>query len=126
MRFLLDTHVLVWWAEEDEALPSTVRSALADPANDVFFSAVSTAELSIKSALGKLDVAEHLLGTTPDESFAELPLTSRHAAVLAHLPPHHRDPFDRMLVAQALVEGLVLVTVDERVRAYDVPVFPPR
>ncbi|KQS66628.1 type II toxin-antitoxin system VapC family toxin [Modestobacter sp. Leaf380] len=127
MRFLLDTHVLVRWAGGDESLlPDPVRRALADSTDDVFFSAVTTAELAVESALGKLDVADHLLGTSPDESFTELPLTSAHAAVLAHLPPHHRDPSDRMLIAQALVEGLVLVTVDDSVHRYDVPVSPPR
>lgn len=126
MRFLLDTHILVWWAGAEQDLPAGVGSALSAPANDVFFSAVSAVELAVKAALGKLDIDDRLLGTSPDDSFTELPLTSAHAAVLAHLPPHHRDPFDRMLIAQALVEGLVLVTVDESVRRYDVPVFPPR
>lgn len=126
MRLLLDTHVLVWWASADVALPMSVQNELESPENQVFFSAVSTAELAIKTSLGKLQVADRLLGSSPDASFNELPLTSAHAAVLADLPLLHRDPFDRMLVAQALVEGLVLVTVDSRVRAYDVPVLPRR
>lgn len=125
MRLLLDTHVLLWWVEEDARLTDDVRSRLADPENTVVVSAVSAAEIAIKRAIGKLGGAPAPV-ILDEAGFDELPLTAGHATWLEGLPLHHRDPFDRMLVAQALAEGLVLVTVDEKVRQYDVPVFPPR
>jgi PIN domain nuclease of toxin-antitoxin system len=126
VRLLLDTHVLLWWATASTRLDADLRDVIDDGANDVHLSAVTTAEIAVKSSVGKLEFPHDLVGTAPGSGFTELPLTSRHAAVLAELPLLHRDPFDRMLIAQARVEGLTFVTVDPRCRAYDVPVLPPR
>lgn len=125
MRLLLDTHVLIWWVEGNERLPASVRAAISDVGDDVHVSAVTTAEIAIERALGTMSGPSASV-VVDEPRVAELALASAHAAVFEDLPLHHRDPFDRMLVAQALVEGLVLVTVDEAVRRYDVPVFPPR
>lgn len=122
MRLLLDTHILLWWLSDDAQLSATVRSAVADGNNDVFFSAVSIAEIAIKQSLGKLDAPEDLVSLIAQEGITELPLTARHAAVLLHLPWHHRDPFDRLLVAQAKVEELSLATADSSLAAYDVAI----
>ena len=126
MRLLLDTHVLLWWATASTRLDTDLREVIDDGANDVHLSAVSAAEIAIKSSVGKLEFPLDLLGTEPGSGFTELPLTSRHAAALVELPMLHRDPFDRMLIAQARVEALTFVTADPRCRAYDVPVLPPR
>ncbi|MCO7222569.1 type II toxin-antitoxin system VapC family toxin [Klenkia sp. PcliD-1-E] len=125
MRLLLDTHVLLWWVIGDPRLPSTVADVVSDEGSTVHVSAVSAAEVAVKRSVGKLG------RPTVEEAFAEpgleeLPFRAAHAEVLQTLPLHHRDPFDRMLVAQALAEGLVLVTLDDKVRRYDVPVLPPR
>ena len=123
MRLLLDTHVVVWWLADDPALPAAHRRAVSDPGNTVLFSAVNIAEISIKTSLGKLeaptDAAEQLIA----QGFEELPLTAAHAARLRDLPWLHRDPFDRMLVAQAQEEALTFVTLDRRCRDYDVRVL---
>lgn len=122
MRLLLDTHILLWWLSDDAQLSATVRSAVADGNNDVFFSAMSIAEIAIKQSLGKLDAPEDLVSLIAQEGITELPLTARHAAALLHLPWHHRDPFDRLLVAQAKVEELSLATADSSLAAYDVAI----
>jgi PIN domain nuclease of toxin-antitoxin system len=96
---------------------------MVNPDISLFFSAASIWEIAIKSALGKLQVPENLLGTMEQRGFVELPVFSRHAVVAAALPAHHGDPFDRMIVAQAQSEGLTVVTRDEQIAAYDVPVL---
>jgi PIN domain nuclease of toxin-antitoxin system len=123
VRILADTHVLLWWLSDDPALPAAVRRAVADSQNDVLISAVRVAEISIKASLGKLEAPDDLVETLAAEGFGTLAFTVQHAATLRHLPWHHRDPFDRMLVAQALVDSLVLATVDRRLSDYGVPLI---
>lgn len=124
MRGLLaDTHVLLWWRADDARLSAPAREAMADPENELFFSAGSIWEMAIKEAAGKLDVPDDFVATMADRGFAELPITARHGLVAGGLPPHHRDPFDRMLVAQARAERLAVVTGDARIAAYEVPLL---
>lgn len=94
---------------------------MEDGAMGLFFSSVSIWEIAIKRAKGRLNVPDGLLETMQERGFAELSMQSRHAIVAGRLPPHHGDPFDRMLVAQALCEGLTVVTIDKRIAAYGVP-----
>jgi PIN domain nuclease of toxin-antitoxin system len=96
---------------------------MENPDVSLFFSAASIWEIAIKRAQGKLDVPGNLLDTMEQRGFVELPVLSRHAIIAGALPPRHRDPFDRMIVAQAQSEGLTIVTRDERIAAYDVPVL---
>ena len=119
MRLLLDTHVLIWW-DEGARLSRDARTAIAD-AEQVYVSAVSGWEIAIKTALGRLRPLRTVAEAIDDSGFEELPVRLRHALVLATLPQHHRDPFDRMLVAQAQVDGLTLVTRDAAFAAYDTP-----
>ncbi len=123
--YLLDTHALVWWLADDARLPATAREVIANPMSRVFVSSASIWEAGIKRALGKLDLATDvpLAEIANDEGFDPLPIPHDHAAAAADLPPHHRDPVDRMLVAQAVHENLVLVSGDEQVVRYDVPVI---
>lgn len=124
MRLLLDTHVYLWARHDPDRLTPVQRDAIIDPDNDVLVSAVVIAELSIKSSIGKLQGAEAFIADpTADGAFTELPLSSQHAALLHTLPFHHQDPFDRMLVAQGIVEGGTLVTSDQAIRQYDVEVL---
>ncbi len=125
MRILADTHVLLWWLTDDPALSGAIRDAVADQNNVVFFSAVSAAEIAIKASLGKLTAQDALATVLIEQGFEALPFTHVHAERLRALPWHHRDPFDRMLVVQAATEGLVLATVDARLRAYDVQLLHP-
>ncbi len=118
MRLLLDTHALLWWLSDDTKLGAEARSAIADGSNEILVSTVSLAEIAIKRSLGKLHAPASILEVSIDEGFAELPLLSTHAAALARLPWHHRDPFDRLLLAQAEVEDLVVVTADRRFADY--------
>ena len=122
LRVLLDTHVLVWWASDDPRLGSAGRDAIRT-ATDAYVSIVTAWEIAIKRAIGKLK----MLPVTDDfldaQGFNLVPVTLDHAAVSSFLPLHHRDPFDRMLVAQAYHEKLTLVTDDARLFAYPIPIF---
>ena len=125
MRLLLDTHLLLWAAGEPRRLSRKARTAIADPANTLFFSAASLWEVAIKSSLGRADFqvdAVQLLRGLVGNGYEELPVTGRHAAEVALLPDLHADPFDRMLVAQARAEGLLLLTADDQVAQYLTPV----
>ncbi len=119
MRLLLDSHVFLWWRTADARLPaSVVEEVLA--ADLVFLSAATAWELGLKVALGKLTLPEPVEDGARDSGFVELPVSFRHTRAAAALPPLHRDPFDRMLVAQAQAEGLRIVTHDDAIRRYGV------
>jgi PIN domain nuclease of toxin-antitoxin system len=122
MRLLLDTHALLWWLA-DESLSARTREAIADPANLVAVSAASAWEISIKKALGKLAAPDDLEHQLEAGGFEPLPISVAHAVAAGHLPRHHEDPFDRMLIAQALAEGLTIVTRDKRFDDYRVPLL---
>ena len=121
MRLVLDTHILLWALADHPSLPATARETIADPANDVYISSLSLWEIAIKARLGKLsaDVRE-VRAAALETGFRPLPFTLEHAAAIADLPEHHRDPFDRGLIAQARVEPLHLMTHDDALAAYDV------
>lgn len=121
MNLLLDTHAFLWWLADDPALGTEARRSIGDPAAIVHVSAASLWEISIKQALGKLDVeSPDLAEEVSANGFVELPVTGRHALAAGALPRHHDDAFDRMLVAQASLEGLTLVTRDPAMTEYQV------
>ena len=125
MKVLLDTHVLLWAAGEPERLPEQARQLLEAPENELVFSVASLWEVAIKSALGREDFrvdAAVLRRGLIENGYLELPVAGEHAVAVAALPPLHRDPFDRLLVAQAQIEGIVLLTVDSLVAAYPGPI----
>ena len=119
-RLLLDTHVLLWSLDDSPRLSRRLREVLEDPENDVFVSAASGWEIAIKRALGKLDAPHDLEVGIREQSFTLLVITFQHAEQAGALPPHHGDPFDRLLIAQAQIEGLVLVTRDARIPLYGI------
>ena len=122
MKLLLDSHAFLWWLADAPELSRRVRSAIGDPDNVVLVSAVSIWEIEIKRALGRLEAGTaDLVAEIEANGFGELPIRSRHAEVAARLPRHHEDPFDRMLLAQSQVEGLVCVTRDPAFGLYEVP-----
>ena len=119
MRLLLDTHILLWWLTDDPLLPPRAAVLLADRHNQVFVSPMSVWEIVIKSQLSKLKADVDEVRTAVSHSgFQPLPFTLEHAAAVARLPQHHRDPFDRALLAQALLEPLNLLTHDESLDVY--------
>jgi PIN domain nuclease of toxin-antitoxin system len=122
LRLLLDTHVFLWWRTDDPGLKREVRHAIAR-ADVAYVSAASAWEMAIKSALGKLRIPGSVEAAVEESRFAKLPISFEHAEEVAGLPNHHTDPFDRMLLAQALVEGLTLVTRDRQFEPYRVPVI---
>lgn len=125
MRLLLDTHIVLWAATGDERLGKTVLSALADPDNERIVSHASLWEIAIKRSVGKLIVSEADIDQAlADMATDELPIARRHILATAALPPHHRDPFDRLLIVQAQCEGLTLVTADRQFKAYAIPILP--
>ena len=118
MKLLLDTHLLLWWLGNNPSLSEQARGLISDPKNTVFISAVSLWEIRLKESLGKLRLPTDFENRLVAESFEALPLSWRQTRQVALLPWYHRDPFDRMLVAQAQVEHLILLTADEHVAAY--------
>lgn len=123
MRLLLDTHVLLWWLADDPKLSGQHRELISDGENDVLVSSISIAEVSVKASLGKLDAPQMISDAVTDSGFEHLPFSEVHAELLRGLPWHHRDPFDRMLIAQAMADGLTLLSVDKRVGQYDLEVL---
>ena len=123
MNLLLDTHVLLWWLGDDPSLSPEARAAVASPGNLVYASAATAWEISIKRALGKLEAPDDLDAALAHCGFQALPITVSHATAAGQLPPHHSDPFDRMLVAQANLEHLTLVTRDPQIPRYGVKVL---
>ncbi|MGQ0674579.1 MAG: type II toxin-antitoxin system VapC family toxin [Rhodospirillales bacterium] len=127
MRYLLDTNVLIWTWLEPERLPRAIANIIADIANEVAVSAASLWEIAIKQSVGKLKLPGRAVAWVPQAlatfRFTTLNITGRHALAAGGLPPIHRDPFDRMLIAQAREEGLTLVTSDAVFKRYDVPVM---
>lgn len=124
MRLLLDTHVVLWQLSGERALGSHARAALGS-ATELRFSVVSFAEIGIKVAVGKLEVPGDFQATVERSGVRTLGLTADHGLQVGVLPVLHRDPFDRLLIAQARAEGLTFVTADERIAAYDVETLHP-
>jgi len=122
VTLLLDTHVILWWQRDDRRLNRAARRAIAD-ADVVWVSAVSGWEVAIKVALGRLRLLEPFRALIAADDFTELPLALAHTARLDRLPPHHADPFDRMLAAQALVEKATIVSHDRALAPYGVPMI---
>ena len=124
MRLLLDTHIFMWVCSDPGRLKAATRKAITVSASAVFVSVATAWEISIKRALGRLDFPLDRIDTMLAEmDFAPLPMMIRHAVEAGELPRHHDDPFDRMLIAQARVEGLTLASVDRRLAVYDVPIL---
>lgn len=127
MRILLDTHALLWWLEDTPALSAHARAVIGDPGTAVLVSTASIWEVAIKARLGRLDVPDDLEGfftrQLSENGFDVLPVHLRHAALVRHLDDHHRDPFDRLLVAQARCEVVPLISKDQWLQAYDVEVL---
>ena len=119
-RLLLDTHTFVWSLSDVPRLAEGARSAIADPRNDVFVSAITGWEIAVKRAKGRMTAPDNLSAIIEEKGFTHLPLTFHHAEQAGNLPMHHRDPFDRFLIAQAQAEGLILVTRDRHISRYDV------
>jgi PIN domain nuclease of toxin-antitoxin system len=126
VKLLLDTHVLLWNAQEPHRLSRKCFGLINDPRSEIFFSAVSIWEIAIKQALGKPDFsarAEVVRGALLENLFREVPVNSLHGIAFGALPLIHADPFDRILIAQAIVEGLTLITSDEMVAQYPGPIL---
>ena len=119
-RYLLDTHVLLWWLADPAKLADRAREAITDGRNNVYVSAAAAWEMAIKKALGRLDFPSNLAEVLEKDHIEVLPITLAHALAVADLPVHHQDPFDRMQIAQARLEDLVFVTRDPKIAAYDV------
>ena len=122
-RLLLDTHAFVWSVSDAACLRESVRAAIADPRNDIFVSAVTAWEIAVKRAKGHMRAPRNLARLVEDRGFTHLPLAFHHAERAAALPMHHRDPFDRFLIAQAQIERLTLVTRDRGIQQYEVDVL---
>jgi PIN domain nuclease of toxin-antitoxin system len=124
MKALIDTHVFLWWNTEDAQLSPRARKIIADGKNEIFFSAASAWEIAIKTAKGRLVLPEepalYVTSRMSLHRFQPLPVQISHALRVYELPPHHADPFDRLLVAQCQMESLALITKDEEIRRYEV------
>jgi PIN domain nuclease of toxin-antitoxin system len=119
-RLLLDTHVFLWWLADSAELSGVARKAIADERNEVFVSAATGWEISIKRAIGKLKAPDNLDALIEESGFTSLPISFFHGEQAGALPVHHKDPFDRMLIAQAQAEGLIIVTRDPWIPRYGI------
>lgn len=119
-RLLLDTHTLLWWLTDDPALSTRARDEISDPAHEPLVSTATVWEIAIQQSLGKITAPDDLPDRIAQDGFGWLPVSAAHAWQVRELPLHHRDPFDRLLVAQAAVEGIPLITKDPRLSAYDI------
>ena len=126
MNLLLDTQIAFWWLGDTPELPDAVREVVQDADNVVYVSAATIWEIAIKRALGKLEIGDEYVSEIADQGFVELPIRWQHAKRVEALPMLHRDPFDRLLIAQAQALGLTLVTTDGLIREYAVNVLPLR
>lgn len=124
MRLLLDTHTFIWWMTNDLALPASAREIIGREDNDIFLSAATAWEMAIKHKIGKLPIVAGFIADVPGaieaEGFVELPVSGVHGQLAGALDGHHKDPFDRMLIAQALSENLTLISNETRFDAYGV------
>ena len=120
MRLLIDTHILLWADERPRLIAATLRAAMRDPTNEIVVSAATIWEIAIKRAIGKLHFDRPIVAAVLALGFEILPVAGVHAEHAVGLPRHHNDPFDRMLIAQAYLEGMVLGTQDRRMRPYGV------
>ncbi|MBI3583836.1 MAG: type II toxin-antitoxin system VapC family toxin [Nitrospinae bacterium] len=127
MKALLDTHVFLWWIMDDESLTPYILDFIADEGNDLFLSSASCWEIAIKAKIGRLKLMENPEKFIPDQMIANnisgLPIQLVHALHVYNLPDHHRDPFDRMLVAQARIEKISIITNDRLIADYDVKII---
>jgi PIN domain nuclease of toxin-antitoxin system len=123
MRLLLDTNAFLWWRDESPDLPGNVADEIRDPDNDILVSITSLWEIVIKRGVGKLRFAEDFEEVVAEENFILLPIAYSHLRALAGLSLHHRDPFDRLLIAQSIAENLPVVTNDKAFALYDVKTF---
>ena len=122
MRLLLDTHVVLWQLSGERDISAPARSAISE-AEDLLLSVVSFAEIGSKASAGKLEVPDDLQGRIADSGVRTLGLSPAHGLAVAQLPAHHRDPFDRLIIAQAMVERLTVVTADPRFQSYGIRVL---
>ena len=119
-RLLLDTHAFLWCVSDADRLRAASRDAIQDPRNEIFVSAVTAWEITVKRLKGKMEAPDNLAALVDEKGFTHLPLTFHHAELAARLPRHHKDPFDRFLIAQAQAEGLTVVTRDAHFPLYGV------
>jgi PIN domain nuclease of toxin-antitoxin system len=121
VRVLLDTHIFLWWNSDPGMISGPLRDVIAEPSNEIYVSAASVWEIGIKRAIGKLRFAQRIVQSILAHRFQLLPISGEHAEHAAELPLHHADPFDRLLVAQAYLERMILGTQDLKMRPYEVP-----
>ena len=120
MRLLIDTHILLWWDRQLRSLSRPLRSAIEDEANDIFVSAASIWEIAIKRAIGKLSFHRSIVEAVSQFGFEVLAVTGGHAEHAGGLPRHHNDPFDRLIIAQAYLEGMTIGTQDRLMQPYGI------
>jgi PIN domain nuclease of toxin-antitoxin system len=124
VSLLLDTHIVLWWLAGDPALPTQAADVIGEGSTRAMVSAATAWEIAIKKASGRLEAPDDLLDALEANDFDVLSITAGHALRAGSLPPHHSDPFDRMLIAQAQMESLTIVSVDRRFGHYDVELLP--
>jgi PIN domain nuclease of toxin-antitoxin system len=120
MRILIDTHILIWWLDDNDRLSTPIRKRIANPDNQIFISAISIFEISMKMSLGKLSLGDSLEKQLQINAIDTLPFSLNHALTAETLPWHHRDPFDRMLIAQSLSEKMPIISCDEQFIPYNI------
>ena len=122
-RYLIDTHILLWWLSNDKKLPKKIDDLIANPSNSIIVSAVTAWEIAIKKSLNKLQAPDNLEEILEENNITVLSMSIEHALYVEHLPSIHQDPFDRLLIAQCIIEELIFVTADTIIPKYDIECF---
>ncbi|MFN7098716.1 MAG: type II toxin-antitoxin system VapC family toxin [Gammaproteobacteria bacterium] len=123
MKYLLDTHIWLWWLLDSPKLPVEAKTLIANEKNTIYVSTASLWEIRIKQQIGKIELPENFAEDINHSDFINLPITFEHVNTLVHFPLHHHDPFDRLLIAQAYYEHLILLTKDKMLEHYEVPMI---
>ncbi len=123
MKLLLDTHTLIWWLANNPTLSQAAKKAISNPDNLVFISAASAWEMAIKKSLGKLDAPDDLEIQIDNHNFQPLPIKIAHGLAVEKLPHHHNDPFDRIIIAQAICESMTVITRDKKFSSYNISIL---
>ncbi|MBN9542883.1 MAG: type II toxin-antitoxin system VapC family toxin [Alphaproteobacteria bacterium] len=119
MHYLIDTHIFLWWIDNNKKLSEKIKSVIANPSNIIFVSSVTTWEITIKKSLGKLEVPDNIIEIIEECGFETLSISPIHTLGIENLPDIHDDPFDRLLISQAICEDLILITNDQYIKQYD-------
>lgn len=125
MKYLIDTHIILWWLADNPKLSPQIKDTISNPDNSIIVSVISLWEINVKSSIGKLKIEKDYLRYLKQEGFDFLSINTDHVMHLSELPTYHQDPFDRLLICQSIIQGLTFITLDKKIKQYPVNLYQP-